>query len=129
MRKIQIQDQISDAVRNLPDDIPLEELARYIELKARQHQRANSMQHSRFPLYANQRSFREPLDFLRPTKERSPLSDELLREENILDLLQKQNLEALNYIQKHYKNLPYLGLETVFDRYPEYSHFKVCRDF
>ena len=105
-------------MRNLPDDIPLEELAQYIKSEARQHHHTNNMQHLRYPLHSNQRSFRDHLDFLLQ-RYRNPLDEDL-------NLLQKQNI-ILNYIQKlqHHKSLPYFGLDTVFDQYRKYPHFKV----
>lgn len=97
-------------------DITLEDIARYFDTP--NHQRRIHL-----PSHLNQRSQRDhQLDYLLHKRR----NFETREVPNLIDLLQKQNLNPLDYIQQIHRNdLSPVRYIPSLDRYPEYDPFKV----
>ena len=111
----------SDPVPKISDDITFEQLARYLE--ARSHQQ-RGLQHVHLPLHLNPRSHKDHrFDYLLH-KDRGGFDTREIP--NLIDLLQKQNLNPIEYIQQIHRNgLPHVKYIPSLDRYQEYDPFKV----
>lgn len=107
-----------DAVPKIPEEIKeftLEEIARYFDVPS-SHQRRIHL-----PSHMNQRSQRDhQLDYLLHKR-----NFETRDVPNLIELLQKQNLNPLDYIQQIHRNdLSSARYIASLDRYPEYDSFK-----
>ena len=82
------------------------------------------MQHAHLPIHLNQRSHKDHrFDYLLQ-KERNNFGIQEIP--NLIDLLQRQNLNPLDYIQQIHRNgLSHVRYIPSLDRYQEYNSFKV----
>ncbi|XP_033223752.1 uncharacterized protein LOC117177268 isoform X2 [Belonocnema kinseyi] len=110
-----------DTVPKMADDITFEQLAR-LYLEARNHQQ-RGIQHVHIPLHLNPRFHKDHrFDYLLQ-KERGGFDAREIP--NLIDLLQKQNLNPIEYIQQIHRNdLPHVRYIPSLDRYQEYDPFK-----